>query len=163
MGVVKMKHRSGAKPAAPHPSPAPRRHSTPTLNFTIPSDFDSGHDVQRQILAAVESAGYDEQSLFGIRLAVEEALINAIRHGNKFDPTKKVTVRASVNSSRVDITIEDQGPGFQRDGVPDPRLAQNINRCCGRGLLLIEAYMDRVEYSRGGRRIRMIKKNPARP
>ena len=129
------------------------------LNFTIPSDFAAGRDVQKQIMDRVERCGFGSQSTFAIKLALEEALINAIKHGNKLDPRKKVIVEAKVTPEQCEIQIEDQGPGFQRTCVPDPTADENLLKCSGRGILLMEAYMNKVEWSRRGRRVRMVKKN----
>lgn len=131
------------------------------LRFTIRSDFQEGHEVQKQILHDVEKAGFNSQSTFAIKLALEEALINAIKHGNKFDPNKQVTIEARVTPAETEIIIEDEGPGFQRVCVPDPTLEENLEKCSGRGILLMEAYMTRVEWTHGGRRVRMVKKNEA--
>ena len=131
------------------------------LSFTIRSDFAAGHDVQKRILDAVERAGFNSQSTFAIKLALEEALINAIKHGNKLDRKKSVHIEATVSPNITEITIEDEGPGFDRSSVPDPTLEENLDKCSGRGILLMEAYMNRVEWTRGGRRVHMVKKNEA--
>jgi serine/threonine-protein kinase RsbW len=130
-----------------------------TLRFEFPSDFDAGCDVQRQILKEVERRGFNSNSLFATRLALEEALVNAIKHGNKLDPKKRVIVQAKVTPKRVEIEIEDEGPGFDRSSVPDPTAEENLCKCSGRGILLIEAYMNSVSWSRGGRRVRMVRYN----
>jgi serine/threonine-protein kinase RsbW len=129
------------------------------LKFTIPSDFAAGRDVQKRILDDVTRIGYNSQSQFAIKLALEEALINAIKHGNRLDPKKKVKIEAKVSPQQCEITIEDEGPGFKRDAVPDPTLEENLDKCSGRGILLIEAYMNSVRWDRGGRRVKMIKRN----
>lgn len=127
--------------------------------FVIASDFAAGREVQKRILDAVCRCGYLADSTFAIKLALEEALINAIKHGNKFDPEKKVVVEARVTPDETEIVIEDQGPGFKRNCVPDPTREENLEKCSGRGILLMEAYMDSVQYSCGGRRVRLIKRN----
>ena len=132
-----------------------------TLRFEFPSNFDAGTDVQAQILAEVERHGFNPNSLFATRLALEEALVNAIKHGNKLDPKKKVVVEAKVTKDRVEIEIEDEGPGFTRTAVPDPTAVENLCKCSGRGILLIEAYMNSVSWSRGGRRVKMVRFNEA--
>ena len=113
------------------------------------------------IMDVVEAQHYDEQSTFAIRLALEEGLMNAIKHGNKLDPKKKVTVQAEVTPDHAEIIIEDEGPGFDRSTIPDPTADENIDRLHGRGILLMEAYMTEVEFTRGGRRVRMVRKNDA--
>jgi len=134
-------------------------HARNSLAFTIPSDFTSGRDVQRQVMAAVARNGFDDDNTFAVRIALEEALVNAIKHGNRLDPAKKVRVEATVTPQRAEISIEDEGPGFDRAGVPDPTCDENICRPSGRGILLIESYMSDVRWDRGGRRINMVKHN----
>ena len=129
------------------------------LIFTIPSDLAASRDVHKTIMDRVEAQHYDDQSTFAIRLALEEGLMNAIKHGNKLDPKKTVHVEAKVTPKATEITIEDQGKGFHREEVPDPCAEENLLKCSGRGILLMEAYMDEVKYSQGGRRVRMVKKN----
>src|SRR5690606_30246239 len=90
---------------------------------------------------------------------LEEAMINAIKHGNRLDMKKHVHVQYKVTPEQVEIIIQDEGEGFRREDVPDPTLEENITKCSGRGILLIEAYMNTVEFSDGGRRVRMVKKN----
>ena len=135
-----------------------RKLATPLI-FTIPSDLAASRDVHKAIMERVESLHYGEQSTFAIRLALEEGLMNAIKHGNKLDRSKTVHVEAKVTAKSTQITIEDQGKGFDRTDVPDPCASENLLKCSGRGILLMEAYMDKVTYSRGGRRVRMVKKN----
>ena len=133
--------RSG--PAAPGPG---SDGSTP-IRATFASDFNVARDVQRRILAAVIIHRFDDKDTF------------AIKHGNKLDPAKHVHVDTTVTNEQAEIIIEDEGPGFDRGCVPDPTAEENLDKCSGRGILLMEAYMDHVEYSKGGRRVRMIKKN----
>jgi serine/threonine-protein kinase RsbW len=130
-----------------------------TLRFEFASNFDEGCAVQQQILDEVERHGFNPNSLFATRLALEEALVNAIKHGNKLDPAKRVIVEARVSKDRVEIEIEDQGPGFDRAGVPDPTAEENLCKCSGRGILLIEAYMNSVSWSHGGRRVHLVRYN----
>jgi len=136
-----------------------RRGKKQQLSFVIPSEFAAGREVQHRIHRALQDNGFQGQSFFAINLALEEALTNAIKHGNRLDPGKKVRVTATVTPLRVEITVEDEGPGFDRTRVPDPTRDENLEKCSGRGILLIEAYMNRVTWDRGGRRLRMIKVN----
>jgi len=129
------------------------------LRFEIPSNLAAIRPIQKQIMDDVERLGFDSQSQFAIKLALEEALNNAIKHGNKRDPAKKVRVEAKVTAAQAEIMVEDEGPGFRRSDVPDPTLAENLEKCSGRGILLMEAYMNTVEWDRGGRRVRMVKRN----
>jgi serine/threonine-protein kinase RsbW len=132
------------------------------LKFDIRSDFAEGREVQKRIMNDVERSGFDDHSSFAIKLALEEALINAIKHGNNLDPSKKVHIEAKVTPKRFEIVIEDEGKGFDRSEVPDPTADDNLCKCSGRGILLIEAFMNRVQWTRGGRRVKMIKNNEAK-
>lgn len=131
------------------------------VSISIPSDFAASRDLQKQVIDEVVRCGYNSQNVFAIKLALEEAMINAIKHGNKLDMKKHVHIDYAVTPERVEIIIEDEGPGFTREEVPDPTLEENLTKCSGRGILLIEAYMNTVEYSEGGRRLRMVKLNEA--
>jgi serine/threonine-protein kinase RsbW len=126
------------------------------LRATIPSDFLAGRDVQQAIMSEVQKHNFGTETVFAIRIALEEAIVNAIKHGNRLDPAKKVFVEAKVTPKRAEIIIEDQGEGFERHHVPDPTAEENLYKCSGRGVLLIESYMD-SEWTRGGRRVRMVK------
>jgi len=130
-----------------------------SFRATIPSDFNAGRDVQERILQDIDRCGYSEEASFAIRIALEEAMVNAIKHGNRLDPAKKVHVECKVTPRRAEITIEDEGPGFDRAAIPDPTRDENLDKPSGRGILLIEAYMDGAQWSRGGRRLRMVKDN----
>ena len=129
------------------------------LKFTIPSEYEAGRDVQKQILDEVKRNGFNAQNEFAIKLALEEGLINAIKHGNRLDAAKKVHIEVKVSPTKFEISIEDEGPGFVRTHVPDPTLDENLDKCSGRGILLMESYMSSVKYSNKGRRVTMTKKN----
>jgi serine/threonine-protein kinase RsbW len=150
MGVAGSNRRGGAGSSSPG-----------CFRATIPSDFNAGRDVQERILADVQRHGFSSDTTFAIRIALEEAMVNAIKHGNGLDPDKKVHVESRVTPRRVEITIEDEGPGFERSAIPDPTDEDNLERPSGRGILLIESYMDNAQWSRGGRRLRMVKENQA--
>src|SRR3954452_13293051 len=163
MAVAGSNRHGDSEPPAPGGPPNGRTGSGGRLSFVINSDLAEGREVQRQILELVEGAGFTGGNFFAINLSLEEALVNAIKHGNRLDPGKKVRVEASVTPQEVEIHIEDEGPGFDRSSVPDPTCAENIEKCSGRGILLIEAYMTHVTWDRGGRRLRMVKVNEPDP
>jgi serine/threonine-protein kinase RsbW len=127
------------------------------FSWDISSDFLEARPIQEQIIAEVVSRQYSDNDLFAIKLALEEALINAIKHGNRLDLSKRVRVQASVSNDLVDITIRDQGAGFKREDVPDPTLTENLEKNCGRGILLIEAYMTTANWTDSGRCLHMTK------
>jgi len=117
--------------------------------------------VQSEVAEALAARGYEEGAMFAIRLALEEAIVNAFRHGNRSDPKKVVFFRAAVDGARADFEVEDQGPGFDPAQIPDPTDEDNIEIPSGRGVMLIKAYMTEVEYLRPGNRLRMAYIKPA--
>jgi serine/threonine-protein kinase RsbW len=129
------------------------------LRFNIPSDYLEGRAVQRRILEEVDKHQFGEEATFAIKLALEEALINAIKHGNKLDKNKRVKITAHVTDQEAVIEIEDEGPGFDRTSVPDPTTEENLERLHGRGILLMEAYMHLVVWTNRGRRVKMVRRN----
>lgn len=126
--------------------------------IVVASDLRSAKLPEGQILAALEQSGYDPDTIFAIKLALEEAMTNAVRHGNKGDPTKKVYVKFAVNPQRVIIMVRDEGPGFSVDAVPDCTRDENLHKTNGRGTMLIRAYMTRVVYAGAGNELWMMKK-----
>lgn len=111
--------------------------------------------AQRAVLAEVAERGYDRASCFAIRLALEEALTNAFKHGNKGDPTKTVRLDVRLDSNAVEIEVEDQGDGFDPTSVPDPTQQENVEIPSGRGLTLMRAFMTEVRVRPPGNRIQL--------
>ena len=126
--------------------------------WVIPSDLIAARDVVGELLDEAEAAGYTEGVCFAIRLALEEALSNAIKHGNCCDPAKKVKVCAEVDKRRASVSIADEGEGFNPADVPDPTADENIEKPSGRGIMLMRAYMDEVVYNRRGNEVRITKR-----
>ena len=116
--------------------------------------------AQRSLILAAQQRGYDRASCFALRLALEEALTNAILHGNRSNPNKRVTVQYQVDSGRVVIEVEDQGEGFDPQAVPDPTRMENIEIPAGRGIILMRAYMTEVHFTAPGNRVRMTLVRP---
>jgi serine/threonine-protein kinase RsbW len=100
----------------------------------------------QEILEQLTAAGWSGRDLFGIELALEESLSNAIRHGNRFDESKSVLVECKVSAEQFWLRVTDEGPGFRPQAVPDCTADENLDCPGGRGLALIQAYMTRVEY-----------------
>lgn len=117
--------------------------------------------AEQSVLKAVEQRQYDQTSVFAIRLALEEALSNAFKHGNKGDPQKTVRMECRVDSTLVLIDIEDQGEGFDPDSVPDPTEQENVEIPSGRGLTLMRAFMTEVMIHPPGNRVLMKYVRPA--
>jgi len=121
--------------------------------------LEQGYRVADALLEELQKQGYSEVAVFAVRLAIEEALNNAIRHGNAMDPGKTAELVYEVTDDQVDIRIRDEGPGFDFEDVPDPTLDENLDKPTGRGLMLIRAYMDMVEFNEKGNELHMVKLN----
>jgi len=114
-------------------------------------------EVCEWILPKLEANNFSQADIFAVHLALEEAFINAIKHGNKMNPDKEVKIAYSVSSDKVEISLTDQGKGFDPEAVPDPRLGENLYKSEGRGLLLMQSYMDVVEFNERGNRVHMVR------
>jgi serine/threonine-protein kinase RsbW len=110
-------------------------------------------------LAGVMAAtSYPQKDIFAVRLALEEALVNAIRHGHRGDPTKEVRLRYAVCAEEVLAEVKDQGPGFDPAAVPDPCATENLERTAGRGLLLMRHYLTEVRFNARGNAVTLRKR-----
>lgn len=108
------------------------------------STLESVDVAEGEIMKAAEAAGFDEDTLHQISMAVRECLVNAVVHGNRYNRNKKVHLSVSTENGRFTIKIGDQGDGFERQEVPDPLQEENVLRHSGRGLFLMEAFMDEM-------------------
>ena len=113
----------------------------------IPSDTVAGQAIQERIVSLLERLRFSDRDIFGMRLALEEALVNAIKHGNGMDPQKSVRVQCRVDARKVRVVIEDEGTGFVPAAVPDPTEEENLEKPCGRGIMLMRAFLTLVEYN----------------
>jgi serine/threonine-protein kinase RsbW len=129
----------------------------PLVEVVIPSDPAEARRVQGEIEQLLKDHHYSERDLFGIKLAVEEALVNAIKHGNQMDRSKKVHISYRILPERFEVHITDEGGGFDPNDVPDPCAPENLERPCGRGLMLMRHYMSEVYFSARGNSVRMSK------
>lgn len=124
---------------------------------TLPTSLNAIRTAEREVIARLAECGYDEDHRFAIRLAFEEAVVNAMKHGNRMDPEREVRLTYCISPERAEIRVADEGVGFNPNGVPDPTCDENLQRPCGRGIMLIRAYMDEVSFSSDGNEIRMVK------
>ena len=115
------------------------------------------------VMEELQAAGYSRKEIFGVHLALEEAIVNAIKHGHRGDPTKEVRVRYRVTCAGVFAEVEDQGPGFDPRAVPDPTLPENRERPGGRGLLLMRAYTTWVRHHGRGNCVTLCQRRAAPP
>lgn len=115
----------------------------------------------RSVLEALSAFGYSESSRFAVRLAMEEAISNAFRHGHRsVAPSTPVRLSWRATPAELTVTIEDRGPGFDPGAVPDPTLDQNLEVPSGRGLMLMRAYMTAVTFNPAGNQVSMVYRRP---
>ena len=132
----------------------------PETRIVIPSEPKELARVESKVMAGLRERNYSERALFAIKLALEEAIINAMKHGNHMDKARKVIISYSVDDKRAVISVEDEGGGFDPNAVPDPTLERYIEAPHGRGIMLMKAYMDSVTFSESGNKVTMVKRAP---
>ena len=132
---------------------------------TVHIDFESRMDVLEAIQAFVDRlagiAGLDEDGVHDLSVSVRECVVNALKHGNKLDPAKRVRVDFGLRPGAIEVWIQDQGAGFDPDAVPDATAPENLLLAAGRGLFFMRAFMSEVEYifpPEGGTVVRLLKK-----
>jgi serine/threonine-protein kinase RsbW len=121
------------------------------------SDLRAAREIEERILQEAEACGFSQESSFAIRLALEEAIVNAHTHGNRCDGSKHIRVSYQVTPERVIVRIADEGPGFDPCAIPDPTSPDRISLPNGRGLMLMRAYLDDVSYNEKGNEVQLIK------
>ena len=117
------------------------------IEITISSRFENIELVQVIAEHLCENAGVDEDGSHWVGMAVREAVANAIKHGNKLDISKKVNATFDLDGTDLEITISDQGEGFDPDKVSDPLNPQNLMKTSGRGIFYMKTFMDQIRYS----------------
>lgn len=125
---------------------------------TLPTELAEVRRVQSDIKDALQANSFGERDMFHIELAMEEALVNAMKHGNQLDADKRVRLHYTITPDRFDVRIEDEGTGFNPDDVPDPTIPENLERACGRGLYMIRCFMTDVQYHGKGNVVTMSKR-----
>ena len=113
--------------------------------------------VVEAVLTDMAAAGYPTDDQFAMRLALEEACVNAIKHGHGGDPRKRVQVRYHVDRDRVLAEVQDQGPGFDPHRLPDPCAEENLEQTSGRGVFLMRSFMTWIRYNQRGNAVTLCK------
>ena len=131
--------------------------SQASYSIVVESKTSAITGVFQQIQAKLVDHNFGKDDIFAVHLTLEEAFLNAVKHGNKMDPSKKVKVEYSIDADKIEISITDQGPGFQPEAVDDPRFGENLFKPGGRGLLLMNSYMDMVKFNREGNSVSMVR------
>jgi serine/threonine-protein kinase RsbW len=138
------------------------RHDELLLESTLES-VDSAESV---VLQAAREVGFDEEELHKVGIAVRETMVNAVAHGNRYNARKKVRLQVWTETGRLVVEIQDEGNGFEMSALPDPLAEENLLRQSGRGLLMVQAFMDEIEIKPVqpvGTCVRMVKYLPGPP
>lgn len=134
----------------------------PMKQLTIASRVSDAQKVHEAVLPEVSAHGYSADAQFAIHLALDEAIANAICHGNHEDPHRQIVIEYEISDEAVSISVHDEGDGFDRNSVPDPTLNENLDKPHGRGIMLMHAYMSKVEFSDKGNCVTIIKDRSCR-
>jgi serine/threonine-protein kinase RsbW len=135
------------------------KHLHEKIEFELPSAISPMHSILDYLTKRVEKLGVinpDQSNLF---VALDEAFVNAVKHGNKFNTQKLVRITAELTSKEASFTVEDEGEGFDVNSIPDPLDPANLFKTSGRGVLFIYNIMDEVKYNERGNRLTMVKKS----
>jgi len=119
---------------------------TGRLSFKLPSNMDSVAEVEEAAEKLTQASGLDEDEAFRVVMAVREAVVNAVLHGNAYDPNKHVAVSLENTGTSLVFTVADQGEGLDPDKSPDPLAPENLLRGTGRGIFLIRSFLDEVHF-----------------
>jgi len=132
-----------------------------TTELSLPSRIDTVATAAAAVAEFVNRSGISEEAAYGIDLAVREAVTNAVIHGNRQDEGKTVDVTLKSSPDAVEISVHDQGAGFNPEEVPDPTAAENILKSSGRGIFFMRTFMDEVDWlirPGGGTTVHMVKR-----
>jgi len=122
-----------------------KHHVPETVERLLDSTLESVESAEELALSVAQRAGFDDDDLMKIGMAVRESMVNAVVHGNRYSAHKKVRFSATHHDGRFAVRIADEGEGFDFAGLPDPLAAENLMRTSGRGIFLIRSFMDEFQ------------------
>ncbi len=128
------------------------------LQESIPNETDEGKRLLEMVIERLEANKWLQHDVFGVHLALEEAIVNAMKHGNRFDQDKQVHFTCKMSADRLIIEIADEGAGFDPNDVPDCTDPENLEVPSGRGIMLMRSFMSSVEFSSTGNRVILEKR-----
>lgn len=116
------------------------------VSYTLESSLESVNKAEQAAHELAVKGGFEEEDVDRISMAVREATVNAVLHGNRYDPAKRVLLAFEVNPTALKVSVRDEGNGLDPDGVADPLAPENLLKQSGRGIFLIRAFMDEVQF-----------------
>jgi serine/threonine-protein kinase RsbW len=135
-----------------------------SVTLDVASRFEMLDVVQTVLVQCCAIVGFDEEAVHYMSVAVRESVVNAIKHGNRHDESKRVRVQFTIHDRALEVQVGDQGQGFDPATVADPLAPENLLRAYGRGIFFMRQFMDEVTHSfpaKGGTVVRMLKRIPA--
>jgi serine/threonine-protein kinase RsbW len=135
-----------------------------TVTLDVASRFEMLDIVQTVLVQCCSLLGFDDEATHYMSVAVRESVVNAIKHGNKQDQSKRVHVQFTLQEKALEVQVGDQGEGFNPESIPDPLAPENLLKAYGRVIFFMRQFMDEVQHSfppRGGTVVRMLKRVPA--
>lgn len=132
-----------------------------TVRLDIASRIEMLDMVQAVLTHLCGAMGFGEEAVHYMSVAIRESVVNAMKHGNKLDESKRVVVEFVMHAAALEVRVQDQGPGFDPASVPDPVAEENLLKAYGRGIFFMKSFMDEVAYSfpeQGGTKVTMTKK-----
>jgi len=133
-----------------------KRHEK--IEFEVPSTISVMHSILEYLMNRVDKLGVVSPEKSNLFIALDEAFVNAVKHGNKFSTEKNVRINADITPKEARFTVEDEGEGFDVAAIPDPTDVENLFKTSGRGVMFMYNIMDEVIYNDRGNRITMVKK-----
>jgi serine/threonine-protein kinase RsbW len=131
-----------------------------TLEQELESTLESVDSAEQIVLAEAQTLGLDDDDLYRVGIAIRECMVNAVVHGNRYNSRKKVHLKVERTADRLTIVVRDEGEGFDPNAVPDPLAGENLLRGSGRGVMLMQSFMDEFQISQGqpqGTEVKMVK------
>jgi len=135
-----------------------------TVKLDIASRFEMLDVAQTVLTQLCKLVGFEDETTHHLTVAVRESIVNAIRHGNAQDESKRVEILFTLTDRSLEVQVKDQGKGFHPEEVPDPLAPENLLKTYGRGIFFMRQFMDEVSYvfpSKGGTVVRMVKNLPS--
>src|SRR5579872_7493541 len=137
-----------------------KSHESETRELFLDSTLEAVDSAEQLAVGMAEKAGFDDDDLMKIGMAVRESMVNAVVHGNRYNANKRVRFSVTHNSERYTVRISDEGEGFNFETIPDPLAPENLMRTSGRGIFLIRSFMDEFDMRHldsGGTEVTLVK------
>src|SRR5665213_93041 len=131
-----------------------------TLERELESTLDSVDSAEQMVVAEAKALGLNDDDLYRVGIAIRESMVNAVVHGNRYNSRKKVHLKVERTADRLTLVVRDEGEGFDPNTVPDPLAGENLLRGSGRGVMLMQSFMDEFQISQGqpqGTEVKMVK------